>query len=230
MNLPPASHKSPPDAEIAVLEALVAEGEMLVAKTGQGAPVFRSRLRFVDPGREFVLVELSADAFANAALLALPRVNLLVEWGEWRIELAADDPKPVSHDGVEAIRLGFPEEVSINRRRILPRASVPQRSMLRCAGYDGRGIYFEATITDIGQGGIGMLRELSTIPLEPGTHLHGYRIEGPGREPVIADLEVRHTAITTLADGRSALRVGCRFVNLTPEIIFLVAESFGKKL
>ena len=227
-NPPPAGRKLPPDTEVAVLDALAAQGETLVAAMGRGAPVFRSRLRLVDPGRQFVLVASSGDASADAALLALPRVNLLVEWGEWRIEFAADDPKPVTHDGAGMIRLSFPEQVSVNRRRMLPRAPVPPQASLRCTAPDSSVLQFEAAITDIGQGGISMLQEPSIKALEPGMILFGYRIEGPGRAPVVVNLEVRHTARATFADGRPARNIGCRFLNFSPEMVGLIADFFGK--
>lgn len=227
-NPPPASRKLPAETEIAVLEALVAQGETLVATVGEGAPAFRSRLRLVDPGREFVLIESSGDAAADAALLDLPRVNLHVEWGEWRIEFAADSPKPVSHDGAGMIRLSFPEEVSVNRRRMLPRAPVPPRASLRCTAPDGAALQFDATLTDIGQGGISMLLEPPMKVLEPGTILLGCHIEGPGRAPVMVDLEVRHAAMTRLADGRQGWRIGCKFLNFSPEMVRLIADFFGK--
>ena len=227
-NLPPARRKLPPDTEVAVLEALVVQGEELVAIVGDGAPLFRSRLRLVDPGREFIFVESSGNASIDAALLALPRVNLLVEWGEWRIEFAADHPNPASHDGAGAIRLGFPEEVVINRRRMLPRAPVPPQASLRCTAPDSSELQFEAAITDIGQGGISMLQEPSIKALEPGMILFGYRIEGPGRAPVVVNLEVRHTARATFADGRPARNIGCRFLNFSPEMVGLIADFFAK--
>ena len=57
-NPQPARPNLPLDTQIAVLEALAAQGEMLIAQLGRSAPVFRSRLRAVDPGRQFILVEI----------------------------------------------------------------------------------------------------------------------------------------------------------------------------
>ena len=228
-NPPPARRKLPPDAEVAVLDALAAQGEMLLATMGQGAPPFRSRLRLVDPDREFVLVESSGNASADAALLALPRVDLLVEWGEWRIEFAADSPQSASHDGAAMIRLSFPEQVSVNRRRMLPRAPVPPQASLRCTAPDGSDLQFEAAITDIGQGGISMVQEPSMNVLEPGMILFGYHIEGPGRAPVTVNLEVRHAVKATLADGRQGWRIGCKFLNFSPEMVGLIADFFGSR-
>ena len=218
---------SEPDAM--VLEALATQGEGLVAKLNEGTLVFRSKLRFVDPRQQFLLLEPTADASVNAALLRMRRVDLLVEWGEWRISFSGNDPQLVTDAGSEAVRVGFPEALSINRRRMLPRAPIPQQPSLLCTFREESGaVWLVGEITDISQGGIGMLIEAPAI-VEPGMQLSQSSIEGPGREPVFVDLEVRHTERIHLPSGRVAMRLGCKFTNLSPEIVALVANYFGKK-
>ena len=191
--------------------------------------VFQSRLRFVDPEQQFLLLEPSTDATVNAALLHMRRVDLLVEWGEWRINFSGNDPKSVSDAGSEAIRLSFPEELSINRRRMLPRASIPQQQSLVCTLREESGaVWFVGEITDISQGGVGLLMETPVI-LEPGMQLFKCSIERSDHDPIIVDLEVRHTETVNLPGGRVARRVGCKFLNLSPEIVAFVANTFGKK-
>ena len=48
-------------------------------------------------------------------------------------------------------------------------------------------------------------------------------------EPATVDLEVRHTAVITGADGGRTVRAGCRFVNLSPSAMALVAEFVGAR-
>jgi hypothetical protein len=52
----------------------------------------------------------------------------------------------------------------------------------------------------------------------------GCRLERPGHEPVVVDLEVRHTSTISLADGRRVVRAGCRFVNTSSAGMGLIAE------
>lgn len=218
------------DAEIAVLEALVAQGENVVAVLDRKL-VFRSRLRFVDPARQFIIVESSADAAANAALLARPQVVFLAEWGEWRIELAVTQPQQAVHEGAAAIRLRFPEVISSRRRRTLERVPVSPELAVRCVAGPGgaSAISFEGTIFDISHGGIGVLQYDPKVTLEPGMVLEGCRIERPGKAPAIVDLEVRYTRPAILADGSQARRAGCKFLNLSPSSIELIMEFFGNK-
>jgi c-di-GMP-binding flagellar brake protein YcgR len=216
------------DAEIAVIEALAAQGETVVALL-DGGLVFRSRLRLVDPGRQFIVVDPSADAAANAALLARPRAVFLAEWGEWRIELAVTDPRQIVHEGAAAIRLRFPEAISSRRRRTLERVPVSPQLGIRWVADGASAISFEGTISDISHGGVGVLQYDPKIMLEPGMVLEGCRIERPGKVPAVVDLEVRYTKPEILEDGSQAQRAGCKFLNLSPSSIELILEFFGNK-
>ena len=224
---PEGGAPSPSDSEVAVLEALVAEGTAIVARLASGVHAFRTRLLFVDPGRHYVLILASDDTAANARLLAGPRASLFAEIGDWRVEFAAESPQPASHAGGRAVRLAFPASISVNRRRQKERASVPQQSQLRCVGHAPGGVPFEASVNDVSTGGIGLVQEASS-PLKPGTTLAGCRLERPGKEPVEVDLEVRYTEPATLPDGRPGLKVGYRFVNPSPATRALIGEFVGR--
>jgi hypothetical protein len=213
------------EVELAVLEALAAQGEMIESTTGTCTPAFRSRLRLVDRQRSLLLLDRCSDEAANAALLALPRADFQVEWGEWRIVFAAGGIFP--DEGAGAIRLDFPDAVSISRRRMYPRTQDP-RPPLVCQIYSGTDVMIEAAVTDVSQGGIGMEMDSATA-LEPGTVLAGCRLQYLDWEPVIVDLEVRHTATTTLPDGRQVVRGGCRFLHLPLAAMGIIAKYVDPK-
>lgn len=215
-------------AEIAVLHALVAQGQAVVAHLEGGARKFSTRLRFVDPDRQYIIVESSTDATANAAMLALPRVLFFAEVDEWRIEFTAADPQQIVQGGTAAIRLRFPELISSHRRRAFERASVPPESPLRCVASAEGVDYFEASVFDISLGGIGLLQAGPNIPLEAGMVLRGCRIEYPGKDAIIVDLEVRFTGPAALADGSPAQRAGCRFLDLSLASTDLIGQYISK--
>lgn len=218
----------PTEAESAVLEALATQGEVLSAGAAPGATGFRTTLRFVDPAREFIVVARSGDQGADAAFTALARAEFAVEWGEWRIAFAAESPEAVSHAGEAAIRLRFPQSVTISRRRMFVRAPVPDRA-LRCVAYSGAAAVFEAIVTDISQGGVGLQIDDAGETLQPGMVLPRCRILRGGGDPATVDLEVRHTAVVTGANGGRTVRAGCRFVNLSPSAMALVAQFVGNR-
>lgn len=219
-----------PEEIARVLNSLVMRGEPLFSDLGGGKHLFRSRLRFVDPARAYIIVELSADEAANHALLARPRASFHAEPGGWRVEFAAADPKPTAaHEGAPGIRLRFPEIVAGHRRRAEDRAEVPKQQPLRCIVDEAGIMPFEATMANVSKGGIGFLQYDPGISLEPGTVLKGCRIDGPGGESVVVDMEVRYSQMVDLGDGKQAQSSGCRFLNLTPEETARIEKLFGLK-
>lgn len=219
-----------PEEIARVLNSLVMRGEPVVSDLGGGKLLFRSRLRFVDPARSYLIMELSADEAANKALLARPRATFHAEPGGWRVEFAAADPKPTSvHEGAPGIRLRFPEIVAGHRRRESERTQAPEQKELRCV-VDAAGVMpFDGSMANVSKGGIGFLQYDPAISLEPGTVLKGCRIESPSGETVVVDMEVRYSQLETLADGSQVQSSGCRFVNLTREETARIEALFGLK-
>ncbi len=219
-----------PEEITRVLNSLVMRGEPIVSDLGGGKLLFRSRLRFIDPARGDIIIELSADEAANKALLARARATFHAEPGGWRVEFAAGDPQPTSaHEGAPGIRLRFPELVAGHRRRENERAEALPQKELRCVVDEAGVMPFDGTMANVSKGGIGFLQYDPAISLEPGTVLKGCRIESPSGESIVVDMEVRYSQLETLADGRQVQSSGCRFVNLSPEDIARVEALFDLK-
>ncbi len=213
-----------------VLNSLVMRGEPLVCDLGGSKHSFRSRLRFVDPARAYIIVELSADEEANRALLARPRATFHAEPGGWRVEFAAADPKPTTpSEGAPGIRLHFPEIVAGHRRRAEERTEASTQTPLRCIVDEAGFMPFDATMANVSKGGIGFLQYDAAISLEPGTVLKGCRIENPEGESIVVDMEVRYSQMIDLGEGKQAQSSGCRFLDLTPEETARIEKLFGLK-
>ena len=219
-----------PEEIARVLNSLVMRGEPIISDFGGGKLLFRSRLRFVDPARAYLIIELSPDDAANKALFARPRATFHAEPGGWRVEFAAADPKPTSpNEGAAGIRLRFPEIVAGHRRRADERAPAPQQQALRCI-IDAAGVMpFDGTMENVSKGGIGFLQYDPAISLEPGTVLKGCRIESPSGESIVVDMEVRYSQLMDLANGKQVQSSGCRFLNLSPEETARIEQLFGLK-
>ncbi len=219
-----------PEEITRVLNSLVMRGEPIVSDLGGGKLLFRSRLRFVDPARAYIIIELSADETANKALLARPRATFHAEPGGWRVEFAAADPKPTgAHEGAAGIRLRFPEIVAGHRRREDERAEAPPQEELRCIVDEAGVMPFDGAMANVSKGGIGFLQYDPAISLEPGTVLKGCRIESISGDSIVVDMEVRYSQLVTLANGRQMQSSGCRFLNLSAEETARIEELFGLK-
>ena len=215
----------PTDAEIAVLEALVAEGEDLLARSAAGGLSYSVKLRHLDPQRRHFVIAAREGHLSPAALPADAPVDFEVLFGEWRVAFSADHPHHVTHEGEPAIELEFPERVSISKRRQHDRASVTDKVRpLRLVAYSGAAPIFEASITDVSRGGIGLQVDFGGDSLHPAMVLGSCRVEREGQAVVTVSLEVRHTSHAVLPDGRRVVRAGCRFLAFTAETAQFVEE------
>jgi len=170
--------------------------------------LFQSLLRRVDARAGRILLERSPDETANAALLARPRCTFHSDIPDWHIEFVTAGLRATVDDGTRAIQCVFPEVLATYQRRTRPRIDV--------------------RVVDIAVGGISFLLYSQAITLEPGTLLRGCRIELPNGSVCVADLEVRYTESVSFADGRRAMRSGCRFVSPSPEVTALAQRYVGK--
>jgi c-di-GMP-binding flagellar brake protein YcgR len=202
-----------------VLSALLVRREPLAALV-PGGESSRWKLRFVDPARQFILVEaVSGD---GDALLQNQQVTFLAEFGGMNIEFAAAAPQAVTHENARAVRLSFPKVTVSRQRRAHPRTPVPPDLPLHCAIPAGAGVALEGQIMDISVGGLGLLVLSSYLVPAPGTLIRGWRIERPGGRSVRVDLQVRHCRPLVLADGGQAYRWGCQFIEPSGEVKELI--------
>ncbi len=222
-----ADHLLRAPAEIErVLNALASHHAGVTAQLEAQGAVFATNFLFCDPAREFIMLAASLSRDANAALVLHQRLTFVATLGGWRVEFVASDPRETIHEGQRAVRLRYPEILSAHQRRAHPRIDVATRAPLLCVA-DAAGIMpFDAQLIDISAGGIGVLQHALDITLEPGTMLLGCRIEVPGSEPVIVDLEARYSEIVTLPDGTRARRSGFRFLD-GPRDLKTLLEKLG---
>lgn len=215
-------------AEIArVLGMLAGRGDLIRADLAEGSLEFVSRLRLIDPGHGYIIIDLDANEAANVALLARPRASFHATPEGWHIEFAAADPRRVKLQGRPAIHLAFPEILITQQRRTQERRA-PPRVPLHFLADTGGFISFEGDLVDLSETGIGFLQYPPGITLEPGTFLKGCKIAAPGFPGVTVDLEVRYSELVTLPTGERAVRSGCRFVEPSPEITAQL-EAFFKR-
>ena len=218
-----------PEEIARVLNSLVMRGEIIVSDLDGGKRLFQSRMRYVDPARNYIIVELSADDSANQALLARPRATFHAEPGGWRVQFSAAGPRHTYPDeGAAGIWLQFPQIASGHRRRADDRVEAPHRE-LRCIIDEAGVMPFDGTMVNVSKGGIGFLQYDAQISLEPGTVLKGCRIDSADGQSIVVDMEVRYSQLTDLADERKVQSAGCRFLNLSDEDAARIEQMFGLK-
>jgi c-di-GMP-binding flagellar brake protein YcgR len=205
----PAEHLTREPQEIArVLQVLAAHGAPILSHVARGTMQFVSRLRHIDPGLRYIVLDPAADEAANAALVSRLRAIFSTTVAERYFEFAGSNPARVEHEDRPAIGVEFPDILTSYSRRADARAVVSPP--LQCLADASGDMPFDAQVIDIGAGGVGLLYP-ADISLEPGTTLQGCVITGPRMAPCIVDLEVRYSQTAMLSD-QPTQRSGCRFV------------------
>lgn len=201
-----------------VLEALAARRQSVTVELPDGQGVVNTQLLVADAVGDYILIAAAADAALNDALLALARATLVAEPQDWHIEFVGIEPGAIEHEGAAAVRLRYPEVLSVQQRRHDERHDAAPAPMLRCVADAGGFAPFDAKIKDVSFGGMSVLIYPPDVMIEPGTVLAGSRIEIPGAGAVTVDLEVRYSEIVTLDDGSRARCSGFRFLDAPDEI------------
>jgi c-di-GMP-binding flagellar brake protein YcgR len=201
-----------------VLEALAARRQSLSVELPEGQGVVSTQLLAADAVGDYIVVAAAADAALNAALLALARATLVAQPQDWHIEFVGVEPSAIEHEGAAAVRLRYPEVLSVQQRRQDERYGASTALMLRCVADAGGFAPFDAHIRDVSLGGLSVLIYPPDVMIEPGTVLAGSRIVIPGAGEVTVDLEVRYSELVTLDDGSRARCSGFRFLNAPDEV------------
>ncbi len=211
-----------------VLEALAARREPITVELRDNQGLVTTHILRADPAGDFIIVAAAVDETLNSALLALSRVIMVAKPDNWHIEFVGVAPSMVMHDGVAAIRVGYPEILTVQQRRQDERHEVDAALALRCIADAGGFAPFDAQIKDISFGGMSVLLYPTDVMLEPGTVLAGSRIEIPGADPVTVDLEVRYSELITLEDGSRARCSGFRFLNTPEDVKHLLIDAMHR--
>jgi c-di-GMP-binding flagellar brake protein YcgR len=216
-------------AEIARILEIVRKHHALLTAHLDDVP-FQALLRDVDSPNGRLLIERCPAEAANAALLARPRCTFHADMRGWHIEFATGAAREATVLGIKLIECPLPEVLVTTQRRADARSETePPQPTLSVLADAGGFMPFDAQIVDIGPGGIGFLAYPPEVRLEPGTVLHGCRIQIPGKLDVTVDLEVRYTLPIDGPGGTKVMRSGCRFVNAPPAILELARRKAPKK-
>jgi len=200
-----------------ILQALVSAGRSVSAEIGDDRH-FVSRMLSVDPGTGHFVIAYCANKSLNSALFKQSSLEFSANRQNAHLVFRVSNPADTLFEGQPAIRFALPQSLLIYHRRVRPRINIPADVSLRCIADEAGILPFEARIIDISLDGMGGMLYDRDIAIEAGTILKHCRIITPGGKAIIADLEVRNSAMVSLPDGTLANRAGMRFIQSPKEI------------
>lgn len=176
------------------------------------APGVVSALLGLDGG--WLWADAPRDAARLRQLLHARRLAFETRLDRVDVRFGAGPPEQAGWEGRPALRVPLPRQVLYLQRRELMRREPPP-GVLRCVvpATSPEGAPVEASIRDIGGGGLAVLVPEAAMPLRVGDVLHGCRIELPGMEALRVDLQVCHLREVPRG-GATTQQAGCRFVGL----------------
>ncbi|MFN7183713.1 flagellar brake protein [Thermomonas haemolytica] len=197
------------------LQRLVGERSALSVRPDNTASALPTILLKVDAAG--LLIDVPASRSVQDAWLAAPLLRF-----EGSIDRAAlrFSTGPALLDAFEngaAFRLPIPERVLYLQRREFMRREPPAGTLFCRLRLDEgeREREVDATIRDIGGGGLAVVATRSQVRLQVGDVLRDCRIDLPELGEVEVSLQVRHI-ISRGHLGPDVTQAGCEFVNLTP--------------
>lgn len=216
------------EAILELLGQIVAQNAPVMTQLRESGQVFASRVRLVDAGRNALLLDPSANAQANAALMATKAIILQCRTEKGQIEIPTSMPVMDTLEGKPVLRFPLPDILIIRQRRTEPRIAPAASEPLHCVADEGGFLSFDAVVVDVSLSGMGALIYDSGIQLTPGTVLKECRISHSLGEVADLDIEVLHVEETLLPDGRKAYRAGCRFLKQNDALAQLVQKLAAK--
>jgi len=194
-----------------ILESMIQDHDTVTASLPRDH-LFMSRLVYVDPGQQEVVVAPSDHRPANAALLASPSVTLKCNHRGAQFAFSCPRPHPSRHLGNPVISMGTPKIVlAAQPRHDWPRAKVPGEPDVRCELRMGL-VTFPARLVDVGLDGKAFIVSDPALPVCDGTRLNGARVRSGDGEAMVVDLEIDKVVQAKLPDGNPASRIGCRIL------------------
>jgi flagellar brake protein len=170
----------------------------------------------LDIGEASLLVDVPRSQEGLDAWLAAPRLLFEGKLDRIAMRFACGPGALERHGGRAALRLPMPTRLLYLQRREFMRREPPAEG-LRChvpAGAQaGEKAFVEATIRDIGGGGLAVLAPDQAVTFVVGDVLPDCVIELPNFGKVTVNLRVRHV-VAQKQHGRDAWQAGCEFVDL----------------
>lgn len=165
-----------------------------------------------------LLVDAPRSLDVQTALLACGRVHFEGALDRVTLRFASGPARTTLHAGRPALAVPVPTQLLHLQRRESMRRE-PPAGALRCIVpvIEGDAVrHVDATIRDIGGGGLAVLVPEDGVVLAVGDLLRGCHLELPEGPPLEVALRVQHVQQPVLR-GRAVLQAGCQFVDLPPD-------------
>ena len=173
----------------------------------------------IDDAAGEVVFDGSGNEALNRSVVRAESLLFVSAQDKVKIRFSTSAARVVTWRGCGAFAVPIPAELLRLQRREFYRVLAPVSRAVQCAipvGVDDKYKYVETRVYDIGLGGVAIIAQPGQIPADAGTTYANCRITLPDAGNVVVTLEVRSSVEMKLLNGKSAVRIGCQFVRLSP--------------
>ena len=208
-----------------ILHAIQQESALVNVYFGSGIDSILTTILDVPEHGDVLILDYGPDESCNRRAQEAGRVVLQTWLEKVKIQFTVEGLEKVMFDGSPAFRAALPEKLSRMQRREFYRLVTPLTQPLICTIPLPEGAprkKLEGTVVDISIGGVGILDHQQDVELVVGAAYPDCRLALPGRDPVIATIEIRSTMDLVLKNGVKGRRCGCSFVNVPGSVVAMI--------
>jgi flagellar brake protein len=211
-----------------ILRAIAEHGELVTLYFGGANDFLLTSVIAV--GAESAILDYGSREEVNRRLLnsnrlvfATTRDKIKVQWNSTRIWR-------VTHDGKPAFSIALPSSLLRLQRREYYRLTAPIAKPLRCQVPAGEPLAkkFEFSVVDLSLGGVALNGPVKEAKFEVGNSYKDCEIHLPETGALVATIVVANLYEVTLRNGNTAIRSGCRFVDLRGKMMMLLQRYINR--
>ncbi len=220
---------------IALLRAMQERNQLVSMQADGGADAVVTSVLAVDENGGLVVIDRAPSNSLNQRLLESDNVSFETVLDNIRILFFADKVGECLYENLPALYIRIPATLVRLQRREHYRIPTPVANPLRCTirippdDIGAGGTTIVVTLKDISGGGIAIVDEKKLLDNTIGRVYKDCRIDLPGGNPVVVDLQIRNSHDYTLASGKSIRKLGCMFVD-PPRPMMAAVQRYITKL
>jgi flagellar brake protein len=216
---------------LAVLRDIARSRTLANVNFGSGAEALVTPLLGVDIAAGELLFDCSGSERINRGILQAEKLLFYCMHDKIKIRFSTPAARVVQSQNRESFAACLPESMLRLQRRELYRIPAPISRPIRCTvpvQKDNKIQYVETRLHDISQGGVALIARPGELHVEPGMSFPDCRIALPDAGNAVVMLETVHVRDMPLLNGKTAVRIACKYVRPSTTALALIQRQMMK--
>jgi c-di-GMP-binding flagellar brake protein YcgR len=197
------------------LHQLINDGNQISVMFNEGRDNILTVLLDVDEETGILTLDPGSSEAVNQRFLASDRNFFVAAPSGIRNQFVTGKPWPVTYKRRPAFAVRVPKKYVRLQRRDYFRLLLPMTQRPACTATLPSGETINASVIDIGLGGVGLEVDVSNLRCTLGDLVKQARLDLKSHGEVKTDLEIRFIGQNTRS-AKKSVRLGCQFENLSP--------------